>query len=181
MPLNVTSRPCFRVHLIACAGLLVFTPAPACAAHAHVHGNATLEVEIEAQRVTVEFSSPLDNLVGFEHAPRTDKEKELVSQTMERLRKSEELFVPSAAARCTRIAADVAAPVLDASDKAPKGEHAALTATIEFRCEQPQSLRSLRVMAFDAFPRLKRIDAQVAGAGKQRAGTLTTGNRTLSW
>ena len=181
MPLNVPSRPRFRVHLIACAGVLTFAPALACAAHVHVHGNATLEVAIEGQRATVEFSSPLDNLVGFERAPRSDKEKALVSQTTERLRKPEELFVPSAAARCTRIAANVDAPVLDTPYKAPKGEHAALTATIEFRCEQPQSLRSLRVMAFDAFPRLKRIDAQVAGAGKQRAGTLTSGNRTLSW
>ena len=152
MPLNVPSRSRSRVHLIAGAGLLAFAPAVAYAAHAHVHGNATLEVAIERERMTVEFSSPLDNLVGFERAPRTDKEKALVSQTMERLRKPEELFVPSAAARCTRIAANVDAPVWDAPYKAPKGEHAALTATIEFRCDQPQSLRSVRVMAFDAFP-----------------------------
>jgi hypothetical protein len=105
----------------------------------------------------------------------------MASQTIDRFRRPEELFVPSAAARCTRIAADVDVPVWDAPYRAPKGEHASLTATIEFRCEQPESARSLRVMAFDAFPRLKRIDAQVATGNKQRAGTLTSASRTLVW
>lgn len=146
-----------------------------------MHGSATVDIAIEGARLALEFSTPLDNLVGFERAPRTEKEQALVRQMMERLRKPEELFVPSASARCTRTAAHIDAPVLDAPYKAQKGEHAALTAKIEFRCEQPQSLRNLRVMAFDAFPGLKRIDAQVAGGNKQRAATLTSGNRTLSW
>jgi hypothetical protein len=100
---------------------------------------------------------------------------------MERLRKPEELFVPTAAGRCRRTAADIDAPVIDTPYKAVKGEHASLTGSIEFRCEQLQSVRSVRVMAFDAFPRLKRIEAQVASGNRQRAGTLTSGNRTLSW
>jgi Protein of unknown function (DUF2796) len=181
MHLYAPCRPCFGARLIACTGFLALIMVPAYAARPHVHGNATLEIAIEGQRVTVEFSTPLDNLVGFERAPRTAQEKLLANQTMERLRKPEDLFVPTAAARCTRIAAGVDAPVWDAPYKAPKGEHAALTATIEFRCEQPQSLRSLRVMAFDAFPRLKNIDAQVAGGTKQRAARITSGNRTLFW
>jgi hypothetical protein len=146
-----------------------------------VHGVAVLDIAVDGGRLTLEFSSPLDNLVGFERLPRTDKEKALASQTMERLRRPEELFVPTAAARCTRIAAMIDVPVWDAPYKAPKGEHAALTATIEFRCEQPDRMRSLRIMAFDSFPRLKSIDAQVAGGGKQRAARLTGGNRTLVW
>ena len=146
-----------------------------------MHGTATLEIAIEGERMTVEFSSPLDNLVGFERAPRTAQEKALVNRAIEHLRKPEELFVPAAAARCTRIAAAVDAPAWDAPYKAPKGEHAGLSATMEFRCEQPQRLGSLRVTAFDAFPRLKNIDAQVAGGKKQRAARLTSGNRTLFW
>lgn len=180
---RLSPRASSRTHRIPLAAALFFAclALDAYAGQAHVHGNAVIALAIQGARVTLEFSSPLDNLVGFERAPRTDQEKALVREAMERLRKPEELFVPSPGARCTRAVAHVDAPVWDAPYKAQKGEHAALTATVEFQCEQPQSMRSLRVTAFDAFPRLKRIDAQVAGGSKQRAATLTSGNRTLSW
>ena len=151
------------------------------AGQAHVHGVAALDVAIEGERLTLSFSSPLDNLVGFERAPRTDKEKARVAQALERLRKPEGLFVPSAAARCKSESVNIDAPVLDAAGKAAQGEHASLAAAIEFRCEQPQNLTGLRVMLFDVFPNVKRIDAQVAGAKKQSSARLTSGSRTLSW
>jgi hypothetical protein len=151
------------------------------AGQAHVHGVATLDVAIEGNRLTLDFSSPLDNLVGFERAPRNDKEKARVAQLLERLRKPEDLFVPSAAARCKTGPVKIDAPVLDAPAKAPKGEHASLAVMVEFRCGEPQKLADLRVMLFDAFPNVKRIDAQVVGARKQSATRLTSGNRVLSW
>ena len=101
------------------------------AAHAHVHGNATLEVAIDTN-LTVSFRArSIISWVSSVLRARIRK-KRLCVQTMERLRKPEELFVPSAAARCTRIAADVYAPVLEAPYKAPKGEHAALAARSNF-------------------------------------------------
>ena len=72
-------------------------------------------------------------------------------------------------------------PCWDTPYKAPKGEHASLTVAVEFRCKEPQSLRGLRVMAFEAFPRLKRIDAQVVRGTRQRAVNLTSRDRTLFW
>jgi hypothetical protein len=164
--------------------LLAALAAPCAAAHAgeaHVHGVASLDVAIEGDRLTLAFSSPLENLVGFERAPRNDKEKARVAQALERLRKPEDLFVPSAAAQCKASPVKIDAPVLDAPGKAPKGEHASLAAMVEFRCGEPQNLAGLRVMLFDAFPNVKRIDARVAGAKKQKAARLTSGNRTLSW
>ena len=148
---------------------------------AHVHGVAALDVAIDGERLTLEFSSPLDNLVGFERAPRTEKERARVAQALERLRKPEELFVPSAGARCKAGPVKIDAPVLDAPAKASKDAHASLAAVVEFRCEQPKNLADLRVMLFDAFPQVKRIDAQVAGSRKQTAARLTSGNRVLSW
>ena len=34
---------------------------------AHVHGIATLQVAVDEKTMTLDFSSPLDNLLGFEH------------------------------------------------------------------------------------------------------------------
>jgi hypothetical protein len=162
-----------------CTGALAFLPAHAGAQGAHVHGVATLQAAIEGERLSLEFSSPLENLVGFERAPRTDREKERIRQMVERLQKAEELFKPSPEARCSRTSVTLDSPILDG--KAVKGGHAALIASIEFRCQQPQNLKSMTVAIFDAFPKLVRVDAQVAGAKKQRATRITSGSRTLSW
>ena len=41
-----------------------------------------------------------------------------------------------------------------------------------FRCAQPTALSRLKLGMFDAFPRLKRVDVQVAGPQGQRKLTL---------
>lgn len=163
----------------------------ASAAGAHEHGAATLHAAIEADRLHLSFSSPLDNLVGFERAPRNDKEREAVKRMVERLRSPERLFVPTPEARCTRSSVDLDSPVIDpkllgnaakpAPSKSASGSHASIEAEIAFRCERAQALSGIDVKAFDAFPHLKRIDAQVAGAKKQAGAKLTPRNTRLSW
>lgn len=188
--------------LLACASALAgATHASAASDHAHTHGIASLQVAVEGERLTLEFSSPLENLVGFERAPRTDKEKAAVRQMVERLQKPEDFFAPSPEARCVRTSVKLDSPViaaqLAANGAAAKGgtppptdgragqakasEHAALSAKIVFRCEQPQNLKGLTVALFDTFPKLRRVDAQVAGAKKQMATRLTTRNRHIPW
>jgi len=189
--------------LLACASTLAgATDAAAASDHAHVHGIAGLQVAVEGERLTLAFSSPLENLVGFERTPRTDKEKGAVRQMVERLQKPEDFFVPSPEARCARNSVKLNAPVIAAqiaangsasqggtpaptkdqrAGKATESEHATLLAEITFRCEQPQHLKGLTVALFDAFPKLRRVDAQVAGAKKQTAARLTTRNRNISW
>ncbi|MES2562557.1 MAG: DUF2796 domain-containing protein, partial [Pseudomonadota bacterium] len=155
------------------------------AQHAHVHGVARLQVASDGERLTLEFSSPLDNLVGFERAPKTDKERAALKDMMTRLQQAERLFVPSAEARCVRTSVQVSTP-FDAKHGKPaakveQSEHAALTAEVVFKCERPQNLKGLNAAMFDAFPRLKRIDAQVAGAKKQTAAKLTARDSQLAW
>jgi Protein of unknown function (DUF2796) len=171
--------------------------------HAHVHGIATLQIAVDGDRLTIDFSTPLDNLVGFERAPRTEREKAAASQALQRLRKPEDLLIPSPEARCVRTSVKIDAPVLDAqaasdvsaskagaaplkdkgkrTEKSDTSEHAGLSAEIMFRCAQPQNLKSLSVALFDAFPALRRVDTEVAGAGRQVAAKLTPRNRTVSW
>jgi hypothetical protein len=188
----------------AAFGLLVLaalTGASAYAADKHVHGHAALEVAVDGNRLQLNFTSPLDNLVGFEHAPRTDKQKDAVRRMAEQLNKPGEHFVLTAEARCTPGPVALASKVIDPSllgavapqpgadkppakaarDKGgPKG-HAELQAEIVFRCEHPEKLTSLEVKLFDAFRGMKRIDVQVAGARKQAAARLTPKSRRVSW
>ena len=145
------------------------------AASAHVHGAAVLQVVVQGDRLEIEFTSPMENLVGFERAARTDKEKDALRRVGERLQEPEFVFVPSPAARCRRTAATVDASPPD------KGGHAEVSVQATFRCERPADLKGLELKIFEAFPRLKRIDAQFAGPKKQGAAKLSTGSRMLGW
>ena len=176
----------------ACVFVLALVHAGAHAAGAHEHGAASLHVAIDGERLLLELSSPLDNLVGFERAPRNDKEKAAVRRMAERLREPERLFVPTPDARCARASVELDSPVLDAAligsragaaPAKPAGGagHASLEAAIAFRCERPQQLKGIEVKLFEAFPHLKRLDAQVAGAKKQSSAKLTPRSTRLSW
>jgi hypothetical protein len=180
------------------------------AQHAHVHGNANLQVTIDGPALRVTLSSPLENLIGFEHAPRTDKQKAAAQALGERLAKPAALLVASREARCTPTASVVNAPVLGMNgviegreDKQPsaqagkaahrghshgakKGEtggdgHAELLAQFTYRCEQPAALKGIEVRLFDAFPGLRRIDTQIVGPAGQKAVRLSSSQRLISW
>lgn len=42
---------------------------------AHEHGSATISLAYEQNSAEIELESPADSLLGFEHAPKSDKEK----------------------------------------------------------------------------------------------------------
>ena len=170
---------------------LVLAHACAHAAGPHEHGAATLHIAVEGDRLQLELRSPLENLVGFERAPRNDRERAAVKRMAERLREPERLFVPTAEARCTRASVELESAVLDsvllggqtraAPAQAAGGGHASLDATIAFRCDSPRELKGIEVKAFEAFPGLKRIDVQVAGTRKQAGAKLTPRSPRVTW
>ena len=58
----------------------------------HVHGLASLNVAIADSSVFIELNSPWNNLVGFEHAPESEQQHELVDQALQQLNDPEALF-----------------------------------------------------------------------------------------
>ena len=44
-------------------------------AEAHVHGVAEINIVVEGKRVVVEFHTPAEGLMGFEHEAKTEAEK----------------------------------------------------------------------------------------------------------
>jgi hypothetical protein len=106
--------------LLCCLTAACLLPLPALAgkAGAHVHGTASLQVAIDGQTLTLNLETPLENLLGFEHAPRTDKQKAAVRAMSERLNQPGELFSPSPAAQCTSVSVALDSPVLKPATQA---------------------------------------------------------------
>ena len=137
--------------------------------HAHVHGVATLDIAVEPRKIVVVFETPLDNLVGFERAPRTDVERQRVDEAMARLKAGDAMFRFDPAARCKLAKVDLssAALKLGAPDAAPaKGDHADIDASYEFACADAGKAGYVDVGLF-GFNQLKRVQVQLALPGGQ--------------
>lgn len=147
---------------------------------AHVHGLARLDVAVEAGNVTLSAEIPMDSLVGFERAPRTDAERKAATEALATLRDGARLFRFDAAAQCTLKSAEVDAPVIEQPAKAaPAGGHADVDARYSYACAQPAQLAALEVLLFDAFKRIERIEVQAALAKGQTKSVLRRSARQV--
>jgi len=185
-----------RFRLMAVAALACITLSPAVAQHhAHTHGVVTLGVAVDQSTITLELSAPLESLVGFERAPRTDAERQRVQQAVERLKSAAGLFTIDPAAQCQLKTVELTSDVLglgaqsaSATDSHPHGkkahaqeEHADLEGRFEFGCAQAVRARHVDVGLFTAFSRIRTVQAQVASPAGQAKRTLRKDAARLSW
>jgi len=158
---------------------------------AHVHGVATLQVAVDEKTMTLDFSSPLDSLIGFEHVPHNAKQKAAVKKMADDLNKAEQFFIPTADAQCTLQSVKLDSLVLEpkaSQDKKEKSQqheeergHADLDGEFVFACKQTGKLHDLEVKLFDAYPNLHQIKVEVATLKKQSSANLTPEQRRASW
>ncbi len=116
-----------------CAGstglLLACVAAGASAAEtshgAHEHGTAEIELAVDGSDVFVNFASPLYNLVGFERAPRDERDREAVAAARALLDDPANLVAIEAEAACTAVDSDVHWDAPAAEEEHEHGEAAA--------------------------------------------------------
>lgn len=157
----------------AAALALLLTPAALLrAGEAHRHGVARLDVAVDGTRVSLALDTPLDNLLGFEHAPRNAAERRAADAAVATLRQAAALFRFDAAARCRSSAVELRSAALALGGAAPPapGAHADLEASYEFTCERAPV--QLEHTLFDAFARLQQLEVQAATAARQSGTTL---------
>jgi hypothetical protein len=179
-----------RWGLVALLTSCIFlSPALAAPLGTHAHGNATLQVAVDANTLTIHFSSPLDNLLGFEHKPRNQAEVEQVQNMIKQFNQPT-LFLPSKEAQCQLQRVDLDALVIKKKNPAATTtqhahEHAAghadLDAELIYQCSQVKHLRDLQINVFKAFPRLHRLTAEIVSNRGQTAATITPNKPQLTW
>lgn len=147
----------------ACALLLGGACAAQAAGQAHVHGAARLDIAVEATRLTLQMESPLDSLLGFERAPRTDAERRQAAALVARLKAADTLFKIDPAAGCTLAGVELVSAALKLGAAPPPEEgHADLDASVEFHCNDATRAAYVDVGLFEAASRMQRLDVQVA-------------------
>lgn len=177
------------------AGLLFFSATTYAQHKAHVHGIANMDVVVEGNTLSVDFHSPLANLVHFEHAPKTDEERAAVKNMVTALRNANAMFVVPEAAQCAiqtvKLASEGLKPELlgekattatqhhhhddHEKDHAHDHDHAHmdLDAEYQFNCNKPENLTMIDVKLINSFPATERINVQAVTPQRQMATTLT--------
>lgn len=179
-------------HLIIIAIISMMTMSVFAEEHqlgAHVHGVATMQVTVDTSILTLNFSSPLDNLLGFEHPSRNQAEVAQVQNMINAFYKTN-LFVPTPAAQCRLKTIDLQSLVIKKRANSPKPQHEEpaghaghtdLDAGLVYQCQQVKQLRDLQVNLFKTFPNLHQLNVEVVSSQGQTAAKLTSANSQIIW
>jgi hypothetical protein len=147
---------------------------------AHVHGVAKLDIAVEAKKITVQLESPLDNLLGYERAPRTDAERKQADALVAKLKAAETMFRIDPAAQCTLAKVELASSALKLGQPDPSEEgHADIDGSFEFNCTDATKAAFIEVGLFE-FARMQRIEVQVAAPRGQFKRDLRRPARRIS-
>ena len=163
---------------------------------AHEHGRGALDIAVEGEELVVEFRIPAANVVGFEHAPRDDAEREAVRRALAPFQDAASLLTLPTEAECELETLHAGLWSMDL-EEAGEGEehgheehghekeehdehgaepadeaHSELRATYHFHCHAPDELSVMEVRAFEHLLDADEIDVRVVTPRAQRAMEL---------
>ena len=147
----------------------------------HVHGRGTFNIAVERNRIEIEFEAPAHDIVGFEHAPSTDREKAAIDGARAKLSSPlGTVFTVPAAAGCRLAQASVAMEVEDHDDEEKPGSkapaqsdrdhhHSAFHAQYVLEGKSVRDITSLDFGYFSMFPGAEALDINlIAGRGQTK-------------
>jgi hypothetical protein len=163
----------------------------------HEHGVARLNLAQEGKRIELHLESPATNLVGYEHMPSSDADRQVLEETLAKLRAADQIFRFDEQAKCRLIDAEVSTPLTgeegsmstqhDTHEEAAHEEdheheherHADVDADYRFECAEPDKLSRIRMDLFRHFPATHELHVQFATDKRQGSVELTADDAEL--
>jgi hypothetical protein len=144
--------------------------------HGHAHGKGEMEITVQDGSIRAIFRTPMESLLGFEHAPKTEAQKTAVTQLKNKLSNPTLFFAPTPAAQCAAGAAEASSTLFAGQ---VSGGHSDLEYRFSFKCSNVQALQGLDALLFADYPRLHEIRALVVNNTEQRSVTLKKRSRAI--
>jgi hypothetical protein len=152
-------------------------------AEGHVHGIAEINIVVEGKKIVVEFRTPTEGVMGFEHEAKSDAEKKKRDAAIKRVNdRFNELVVFDKKFGCQSQAGKVAIVHSDSSNGKDKkhgqgehkksAEHREVRATHNFECQKDPAGSRVRFGVTKMFPEIQEIKVQVLNDAKQSGATI---------
>ncbi|MFV9683332.1 DUF2796 domain-containing protein [Pseudomonas sp. NY15367] len=155
---------------------------------AHEHGVASLNAALDGNLLELQLESPAMNLVGFEHAAKSDADKAKVAAAKRELEQPITLFALNSG-DCKATEVELESPLFGDADHdhdhdhhAHEGEHSDIHAHYRFECAKANELKQLDLAElFKRFPATEKIQVQLIGPNGQQGVELTPAQPRLSF
>jgi len=157
----------------------------------HAHGIGELDVALDGNVLELEWRSPAANLLGFEHTPRSEEQRAVVSRVQVQLGEAATLFGIPAAADCRLAESQLDSPLFAAAPsdehehehehEQPAATHSEVHARYRFTCRQPAALEALDLdELFRRFPATEKLQVQLIGPHGQQGSELSPARSRLT-
>ena len=183
--------------LVFSSAVLITAPVAAQSIDAHTHGAATLDIAMDGATIEVRFSSPAEDIFGFEHEAMNERQRQIIASTSEKMATAQWLFGDSLPSSCTVQSSHVTSGLNETGSADTDGhahehdheehamgdeheEHAEVVADYRIECQQNRP-DSLHLQAFVTFPSLQSIEVQWISETNQGGASLNANRNTISF
>lgn len=155
----------------------------------HVHGAGTLKIAIEGNKVSMDFSAPANDILGFEHQPSTPEQSKILHDAKATLAQPLKVFTLPDAAGCKVASANV---VFNAAEPAAAGaasakqaedaehQHADFDVDYELTCAAPGKIATLAFPYFQLFTGAQKLTVTVVSDKGQSESDVTRASPELA-
>nr|8EZW_A Chain A, Zinc-binding protein [Vibrio cholerae O1 biovar El Tor str. N16961]8EZW_B Chain B, Zinc-binding protein [Vibrio cholerae O1 biovar El Tor str. N16961]8EZW_C Chain C, Zinc-binding protein [Vibrio cholerae O1 biovar El Tor str. N16961]8EZW_D Chain D, Zinc-binding protein [Vibrio cholerae O1 biovar El Tor str. N16961]8EZW_E Chain E, Zinc-binding protein [Vibrio cholerae O1 biovar El Tor str. N16961]8EZW_F Chain F, Zinc-binding protein [Vibrio cholerae O1 biovar El Tor str. N16961]8F1 len=145
---------------------------------AHVHGQVELNIAQDGHDLLLEITAPGADVVGFEHAPQDDAQKQALEKALETLHHPEKLFALSDKAQCEKREVLIKHTLGGEEYQHSHAYGGSFTAQYQFHCEAVDQLKQIDTQWFQYFPSTEKIQANVL-TEKQQSALQLNAKQTL--
>ncbi|AIW15184.1 DUF2796 domain-containing protein [Vibrio tubiashii] len=169
---------------------------------AHVHGEVELNIAQDGKELLIEITAPGADVVGFEHAPKTDEQKHQLEDAIAKLNNASSVFTLASSAGCKVVHQSVS-HTLGADnhdhdhdhddhkghdhhdehkghDHQEHGGHGEFTVEYHYACDDISTLSNIDTQWFTQFPNTEKLKVNVLTETKQASLELGKGDSKIS-
>ena len=129
----------------------------------HEHGAAIIKMVLEEERLQVEFEVPSESLIGFEHFPKSQSNRENFNEAIKILSDPSKLFSMPIKAECLLVGMNVSQSLFSneeehGHDESEKSEiHSEFESNYYWNCQHLDEIDSIGTQLMSFFPRIEEI------------------------
>lgn len=150
---------------------------------AHVHGAIVVNIAVDEGRLTIGVEAPAINVVGYEHAPRTDADRKALADAQAWLRSGRGIVGVPAAAACRLQRVKLEQPDWTADtdhkhaghdhDHDDDGAHSDFDAQFVYDCAAAEQLEYVDLWLLKRLPGTEKATVNIVAAELQTSVTVT--------